>query len=95
MSGYVQPLPENGGCNPAASLCVRQPHDWHADIHLNGHFPDMTESLFLCTTAALFALAIALGWRYLPSDRFQVLAAVPVRQGEDQHWQGITSPGTD
>lgn len=49
----------------------------------------MTESLFLCTTAALFALAIALGWRYLPSDRFQVLAAVPVRQGEDQHWQGI------
>lgn len=49
----------------------------------------MTEGLFLCTTAALFAAAIALGWRYLPSDRFQVLAAVPVRQDQDRHWQGI------
>lgn len=49
----------------------------------------MTEALFLCTTAALFAVAITLGWRYLPSDRFQVLAAVPVRRGEGSLWQGI------
>ena len=49
----------------------------------------MTEALFLLTTAVFFALAITCGWRYLPSDRFQVLATVPIRQNEDRRWQGI------
>lgn len=49
----------------------------------------MTEGLFLLTTAALFALAIVLGWRYLPGDRFQMLASVPVHRSDDNYWQGI------
>jgi len=49
----------------------------------------MTETIFLLTAATFFALAVVLGWRYLPSDRFQVLAAVPVRRDDASHWQGI------
>ena len=37
----------------------------------------MTETLFLTLAAVLFALFIALGWRLLPGDRFQVLASLP------------------
>ncbi len=49
----------------------------------------MNECLFLLTTALLFSLLIVLGWRFLPNDRFQILAAVPVRRREDGHWHGV------
>lgn len=34
----------------------------------------MNERLFLLGCALLFSLLIALGWRYLPDERFQMLA---------------------
>lgn len=49
----------------------------------------MTEGLFLLTSAILFTLLIVLGWRYLPGERFQMLAAVPVRRRDDNSWHGI------
>jgi len=49
----------------------------------------MNERLFLLGCALLFSLLIALGWRYLPDERFQMLAAVPVRRRDDGRWQGV------
>lgn len=49
----------------------------------------MTAALFLLTATALFALTIVLGWRYLPDERFQILATVPVRRTDNGHWLGI------
>ena len=48
----------------------------------------MTETLFLTLAAVLFALFIALGWRLLPGDRFQVLASLPVSATGANRWQG-------
>jgi prolipoprotein diacylglyceryltransferase len=49
----------------------------------------MNEWLFLLGCALLFSLLIALGWRHLPNERFQMLAAVPIRRRDDGRWQGI------
>ena len=49
----------------------------------------MNEWLFLLGNALLFSLLIALGWRHLPNERFQMLAAVPIRRRDDGRWQGI------
>ena len=49
----------------------------------------MNELLFLSLSSLLFATMILLGWRYLPHDRFQILATVPVRRDELGRWQGI------
>jgi len=49
----------------------------------------MIEGLFLLAATALFALTIVLGWRYLPDERFQMLATVPMRRTDDGHWHGI------
>ena len=48
----------------------------------------MTETLFLALSGTLFALAIGLGWRLLPHDRFQVLASLPLRPVGANRWQG-------
>jgi len=34
-------------------------------------------------------LLIVLGWRFLPNDRFQILATMPVRRREDGNWHGV------
>jgi prolipoprotein diacylglyceryltransferase len=49
----------------------------------------MNEWLFLLSAALLFSLLIVLGWRFLPGDRFQVLATVPTRRRDDTCWHGI------
>ena len=49
----------------------------------------MNEGLFLLTAAILFALLIGFGWRFLPGERFQMLASVPVRRCDDTRWHGI------
>ncbi len=49
----------------------------------------MNELLFLSLCSLLFGTMILLGWRYLPHDRFQILATVPVRRDALGHWQGI------
>ena len=49
----------------------------------------MTTGLFLLIAAALFFPAILLGWRYLPEERFQILAAVPICRCDADRWQGI------
>jgi len=49
----------------------------------------MNEWLFLLSAALLFSLLIVLGWRFLPGDRFQMLATVPVRRRDDTHWHGV------
>lgn len=49
----------------------------------------MHELFFLSLSGLLFGTMILLGWRYLPRDRFQILATVPVRRDELGRWQGI------
>jgi prolipoprotein diacylglyceryltransferase len=48
----------------------------------------MNEWLFLFSVALLFSLLIILGWRFLPGDRFQILATVPVRRCDETRWHG-------
>ncbi len=49
----------------------------------------MIKWLFLLGSGLLFGLMIVLGWRYLPGERFQVLAAIPVARDEQGRWRGI------
>ena len=48
----------------------------------------MNEQLFLLTAAVFFSVLIAAGWRWLPGERWQILATVPVARGE-VGWQGL------
>jgi len=49
----------------------------------------MTAWFFLFSAALLFSLLIFLGWRFLPGERFQILATVPVRRCDETRWHGI------
>nr|WP_321465792.1 prolipoprotein diacylglyceryl transferase family protein [uncultured Desulfobulbus sp.] len=49
----------------------------------------MNPWLFLGSSGLLFTLMIILGWRYLPGERFQILASVPVARDEQGRWQGV------
>lgn len=49
----------------------------------------INELLFLSAASILFGLAILLGWRHLPGDRFQMLATVPVTRRDSGHWHGV------
>ena len=48
----------------------------------------MSESLFLWMSGLFFFSLVALGWRLLPGDRFQILASMPVHQAADGSWRG-------
>jgi prolipoprotein diacylglyceryltransferase len=45
--------------------------------------------LFLSVSGLLFTLIIISGWRYLPGERFQMLASIPVRPDGKGRWQGM------
>ncbi|MDD2463340.1 MAG: prolipoprotein diacylglyceryl transferase [Desulfobulbus sp.] len=45
--------------------------------------------IFLVCSGLLFSLMIILGWRYLPGERFQILASVPVARDDRGLWRGI------
>lgn len=49
----------------------------------------MNQWLFLFGSGLLFGLMILFGWRYLPGERFQVLASVPVARDDQGRWRGI------
>lgn len=49
----------------------------------------MNEWMFLGSCGLLFGLMIVLGWRFLPDERFQILATVPVRCLDNGSWLGI------
>ena len=52
----------------------------------------MNEQLFLLTAAVFFSVLIAAGWRWLPGERWQILATVPVAQ-ELTGWRGLNLTG--
>lgn len=49
----------------------------------------MNPLIFLAISGLLFGLMIILGWRYLPGERFQILASVPVARDDQGRWRGI------
>jgi prolipoprotein diacylglyceryltransferase len=49
----------------------------------------MNQWLFLACSGLFFGLIIFLGWRYLPNERFQILASVPVARDHRGGWRGI------
>lgn len=49
----------------------------------------MNEWLFLILASVFFAVCISLGWRYLPGERWQILATVPWTRRSDTTWNGI------
>jgi prolipoprotein diacylglyceryltransferase len=49
----------------------------------------MNQWLFLALSSLLFGLMIFFGWRYLPGERFQILASIPVDRDDQGRWRGI------
>lgn len=51
--------------------------------------------LFLCCSALLFTIIIASGIYYLPRERWQMLAIIPIKKNDDLSWHGanLTSYG--
>jgi len=49
----------------------------------------MNQWIFLLGSGLVFGLMIVFGWRYLPRERFQILASVPVARDEQGRWRGI------
>ncbi len=51
--------------------------------------------LFICCAALLFSIIIAYGVRYLPRERWQMLAVIPTQKEENGTWHGanLTSYG--
>ncbi|MBV5328280.1 MAG: prolipoprotein diacylglyceryl transferase [Chlorobium sp.] len=49
----------------------------------------MTEQLFLGITGVLFAALFAWGFRALPGERWQMLAAIPLQKQEQGQWRGL------
>ncbi|MGD9948734.1 MAG: prolipoprotein diacylglyceryl transferase family protein [Desulfobulbus sp.] len=49
----------------------------------------MNQWIFLSLSGLIFGLIIFLGWRYLPGERFQILASVPVARDDQGLWRGI------
>nr|WP_320010929.1 prolipoprotein diacylglyceryl transferase family protein [uncultured Desulfobulbus sp.] len=49
----------------------------------------MNHWLFLTGSSLLFVLMIIFGWRYLPAERFQILASVPVSRDAKGQWKGV------
>jgi len=49
----------------------------------------MTEQLFLGITGLLFAALFVWGFRVLPRERWQMLAAIPLQKQEQGQWRGL------
>ncbi len=49
----------------------------------------MTNAAFVATLAALIAALLAWGFRTLPAERWQMIAAVPVSKDRDGGWRGM------
>jgi len=49
----------------------------------------MNAGLFLFAATVFCTLLIVLGWRFLPGERYQILASVPVTKQDAIHWRGI------
>ncbi|MDA8163681.1 MAG: prolipoprotein diacylglyceryl transferase, partial [Desulfobacteraceae bacterium] len=47
------------------------------------------ETLMLLTLATLFMVVFVWGFRQLPGEKWQILAAVPLHKGETGSWQGL------
>ncbi|MDR3629775.1 MAG: prolipoprotein diacylglyceryl transferase [Desulfocapsaceae bacterium] len=49
----------------------------------------MSDLFFLLAAACLLGLFLAWGFRYLPGERWQMLAVIPRIKGRDEQWQGL------
>lgn len=49
----------------------------------------MTEQLFIGTTSLIFTALFIWGFRVLPDEKWQMLAAVPLQKDREGHWRGL------
>jgi hypothetical protein len=49
----------------------------------------MMEVLFLSVLACVLAILFSWGFRHLPDERWQMMAAIPLRKGGQNWWQGL------